>query len=629
MSQKYIILADLALAAIVGAHLVLAPYTKVEESFNIQAVHDMLNYGVFPALVLDKFDHKTFPGVVPRTFVGSVAVAALVKVLDLLSVLVTGASFVADGKTGQLHVQMAARAVVAAANVWGFRRLRQSLAAVLPGKPAGPLFYSAMLLAQFHVVFYASRMLPNFVAMPLVNLGLAKLVSGDLRGLTWLAFVGVVFRLEVGVLASIVALVSSLVFGQSNVLQGFSMLAAGSVVGLALTYSADLYFWGSPTFPELQAFVFNVVHGKSAEWGVEPFSAYFTKYIANFFRPPHVLVLAVLGLLRDPARASGKAVAGSGATGPSPARNSLRILAVSALLFVLAMSLQPHKEWRFVIYVVPILTLLAGNGFAHLWYKPSALYAHKLLVLLVMGSTLASLFISSFMAYASSFNYPGGAAIHYVNQLVSEVPAHTQVTVHMDVPACMTGITRFTELHRANIVFDKTETEHALARIWNSVDYLISHRNMDEPHVSDLVIYDASHWIRLHLVPAFVGIDVQGVVRSVQLLVGNPKFRSQVAASAWAELKVGKFTTLAALVDRSIVLRDYLHIYKRTAPDPMPAILELDPEKEELEAEQLLMKEYEEQLANQIDPQDIRESVNEQIDDLEDAVNARHDTDEL
>lgn len=37
---------DVLIYATAWAHVLLAPFTKVEESFNIHAVHDVLMYGV-------------------------------------------------------------------------------------------------------------------------------------------------------------------------------------------------------------------------------------------------------------------------------------------------------------------------------------------------------------------------------------------------------------------------------------------------------------------------------------------------------------------------------------------------------------------------------------------------------
>lgn len=74
---------SLLIPTVVLIHVLWAPFTKVEESFNIQAIHDILTYGIPTKHVHEKlaeeYDHVTFSGSVPRTFVGALVLAGLSK----------------------------------------------------------------------------------------------------------------------------------------------------------------------------------------------------------------------------------------------------------------------------------------------------------------------------------------------------------------------------------------------------------------------------------------------------------------------------------------------------------------------------------------------------------------------
>ena len=67
--------------SVILLHLFASPYTKVEESFNLQAIHDILIHGI-PSKNYDQFftanyDHISFPGSVPRTFAGALVLSGL------------------------------------------------------------------------------------------------------------------------------------------------------------------------------------------------------------------------------------------------------------------------------------------------------------------------------------------------------------------------------------------------------------------------------------------------------------------------------------------------------------------------------------------------------------------------
>ena len=575
---------DATLIALVSFHLVISPFTKVEESFNIQAIHDILKFGIFPLETIDNYDHKQFPGVVPRTFLGSLVVAGLAKPILLLS---SAFGFEIEG----YELQKLVRAVLGLVNVLMLIRLRDSINKITfsdkKSKRKGLIgfWYTTLLLSQFHLLYYSSRTLPNFIALPFVNFSLSKIIQGDLSGLTWLAFTGIVFRLEVGLFGLIIAIVSSLGFGQSNIFGNIIYLAMGTLLGGFSSFCIDSYFWGRPLIPEIDSFIFNIVQGKSTEWGTEPWDTYFKKYLFQLFRPPVILMLAIPGLINDPANDGTKF--GDKKSVPHPARYSLRILFISSILFIAAMSFQPHKEWRFIVYTIPIFTLQAANGVTKICQKWGLSVLNKVLIFIIGANVIISSLLSLHMGYISSFNYPGGDALQFTNNYILENYKNETVSVHMDVPACMTGITRFGELDGKFASYDKSEQDFDIT----NYDIIITHN-------------EVPNWELLHSSRVFDGISLR---MFIQIFMAQRKDRLtifNITKLILSEFAQGEFGTVHDMLRSTITTVEYLNVYKNVNKNPH--IVQGVPETEIIDQE--------------IDPEEIRQDVNEQIDKFESAV---------
>ncbi|CAK9442386.1 uncharacterized protein LODBEIA_P61290 [Lodderomyces beijingensis] len=546
MMYKWNKVLDAALVALMTYHLVIAPYTKVEESFNIQAVHDILNFGILPIENLDNYDHKQFPGVVPRTFVGSLVLAALATPAVFISSL-----FGRDLLHGdQSRLQSLVRGILGLLNVFMLMRLRDAANKVTfrdkRSKIKGVVgfWFSVLLFSQFHLLYYSSRTLPNFIALPLVSYALSKLMVGDLTGLTYLAFTAVVFRMEVGVFAAIIAIVSSLGFGQSNIFANGIYLAAGALFGAFTSFAIDSYFWGRPVLPELESFLFNIISGESVNWGVEPWGAYFKKYLFQLFRPPTILILALPGVAGDPTEDYSGETSKPG-TVQHPARNSLRILFVSSILYIAVMSFQPHKEWRFIVYTIPIFTLAAANGLANLSMKWSLSYSTKLLTVIITLMAGLGAILSLQMGYASSFNYPGGEALAFVNDYVKE---DTHVKIHIDVPACMTGVTRFGELHGSNAIYDKTENGVDLS----DFDLVITSEKLDN-----------DTWKHLHSAKIYKRISIDVLLKLWRAQLADSSTILRLFQVIVEDFVAGTNQASKNLLRSTVVLEDHIHVYEK------------------------------------------------------------------
>lgn len=144
---------SLLIPVVALVHLLAAPYTKVEESFNIQATHDVLVYGTPLSNVFQKlsssYDHFAFPGAVPRTFIGPVLLAGIARPVEAILGDFASPQFIVRALLGLFNVQA----------LLFFKRQLHSACG-----PTVARWYVVLQASQFHIMFYASRTLPNMFA---------------------------------------------------------------------------------------------------------------------------------------------------------------------------------------------------------------------------------------------------------------------------------------------------------------------------------------------------------------------------------------------------------------------------------------------------------------------------------
>ena len=455
----------------------LAPYTKVEESFNTQAVHDV----IFHTNDLHLWDHKEFPGVVPRTFVGPLILGKVTKtVARAMEVFVnsnpvTKRIFRSEQVWGELkhlvetlneeetfvrtkmHYQVIMRMVLGLLSTFSLHRFHSVI-----GKNFGndvAVYASVLALAQFHLAFYASRPLPNIFAFVLTTFALSLWLEDrknlkinrsvlDTLAVAIVSMVVAVFRCD-NILLLVPLGVHVTLFRMTDIYDASLRIIANVMAMvtaiLAFAYasiSIDSKHWDKEfLWPEWEVLSFNNPMGanRSHEYGTKPFLWY-----AYSALPRMLLIAYPLSVY--------------GFTQERRCRSAFTI----ASFFVFAFSFLGHKELRFLFPVLPLFNFCGACGMHRLTLNRKKRKNVAILHAFAWVGILVSCAISiGVFANASIANYPGGEALAVFHELNPEHNTLGHVRIHIDDHCAQTGSSRFGQAyHDHNVILYNKRQDH-------------------------------------------------------------------------------------------------------------------------------------------------------------------------
>ncbi|XP_015781103.1 uncharacterized protein LOC107359154 [Tetranychus urticae] len=358
------------IVALSYAYVLFTPFTKVEESFGIQAVHDFIYLGFPRALdianryangtadisISPKFplklkfsieptnivhshnysgwrwDHEEFPGPLPRTFIGPFILSLFAFPWSMNTRILE-----------KIYIQIIVRIILSSFVLLGFFNYACEVTRKFGRHTTSAL--TILTASQFHFLFYASRPLPNTFALILVLFASAKWLSGrNTPFIILCAITVVIFRAETALLFG--PMIISSIFFQYNldISHLFLVGIPAGLVSLFATVLFDSFMWQRWVWPEAFGIFFNVYLNKSAEWGVQPFLWYFYSAL------PRSLLFSLFFV-------------------PFASRRCMRTCFAVSFAFIFLYSFLGHKELRFIIYCLPLLNTCAANTIAITGYR--------------------------------------------------------------------------------------------------------------------------------------------------------------------------------------------------------------------------------------------------------------------
>ncbi|KAF7635659.1 hypothetical protein Mgra_00004902 [Meloidogyne graminicola] len=425
---------ELFLIIALVTHTFLTLYTKVEESFNTQAIHDFL----YLRNNWTKYDHREFPGVVPRTFVGPLAIASLMSPIFVL------AQYFGINK---LWMFFTARTTLGLCNLFAFCNFCRCVEKRFGNRVA--LYLRLFTLSQFHFLFYLSRPLPNTFAMFFVLIAFQKWIENKIIFFTFYATIAIfLFRIELILLFGPIIL-TIIYIGFCTLCCVLCKFKKKKIKRFSIPF--DSFMWGRPVWPELEVIEFNIVKNKSHEYGVMPFWWYFTSAL-----PRSLLLTALIAPLSIFAWQKDQKL--------------IIQTIIPAFIFIFLYSFLPHKELRFIMYTIPLLNLSAAF-FCDFVYMETFFYEYFLpyTFTFIISSYIYKLFLTIQFVNVSTRNYPGGDSLLEL-QFQTRNLSNKPIRVHIDNYSAQTGISRFVQLYDA---WEYNKTEDLSLEELQSFDFLM------------------------------------------------------------------------------------------------------------------------------------------------------------
>lgn len=470
ISQTLLLAETTLLLSVAALYIVHCPFNKVEESFNTQAVHDIIN--IFPNKLpihdignyngtnsqevairqLLPWDHIKFPGVVPRTFVGALLVGLPLK---LAKYFMSTGYLIDDLReegqpdlTTQFVLQIGSRFALSSFLVLSLSAVTRAIQ-----KRYGLTFRLFFLLAtvsQFHYMFYAGRFLPNTFAAILANLVFASWINRQYsKSLIYMALCVVIFRFDTSIFFGWLLIDAVFIRKYLPLSKVLKVGIPSGLIAILISVTIDSIFWARLTWPELEGLYFNLWLNKSHEWGTQP---YFW-YIYDCF-PRILLSFSPMTFFAE--------------------HKMTRDYLLPTLAFIFTYSLLPHKELRFILFVTPFLNICVASGLmnTHFYLKElvcgSTPRARKYLanlgfIIILIVLFTANIFNCFILSSFSSHNYPGGHAAlslgttkEFLDKAQQSMSSDTglhdvrsDVGVYVNNLAAQTGVSRFVQVNGA------------------------------------------------------------------------------------------------------------------------------------------------------------------------------------